>query len=131
MAETPRPAELSSALAPVVADGEKSQVHDILTAIRTLQRIEREHRTATNDERDILARFGGFGAVALSLFLNAVTGRYKEAGWQTLNDELKSLLSVHRIRLRQTDDVQSLWPVTLLMLPTSIRHRAVSPPKSR
>ena len=44
-------------------------------------------------ERQILARFGGFGAVALSLFPDPVTGRYKDAGWQALGDELKSLLT--------------------------------------
>ena len=32
------------------------------------------------DERHTLARFGGFGAVALSLFPDPVTGRYKDAG---------------------------------------------------
>jgi N12 class adenine-specific DNA methylase len=78
---------------PVIASGEKSKARDIIAAIRTLQRIEREHRPATGDERLKLARFGGFGAVALSLFPNPVTGRYKDAGWETLGDELKSLLS--------------------------------------
>ena len=46
--------------------------------------------------------------MALSLFLNVITGRYKEAGLQTFNDELKSLLCVYRIRQRRTVDVQSL-----------------------
>ena len=30
--------------------------------------------------------------MALSLFPHAVTGRYKNAGWQSLGEELKSLL---------------------------------------
>ena len=79
--------------APAIASGEKTKARDILAAIRTLQAIEHDGRTATHDERDILARFGGFGAVALSLFPDPVTGRYKDAGWQTLGDELKALLS--------------------------------------
>ena len=58
-----------------------------------MQQVEREHRPATEGERQALACFGGFGAVALSLFPDPVTGRYKDAGWQALGDELKSLLT--------------------------------------
>ncbi len=70
-----------------------ARARDILAAIRMLQKIEREHRAASNDERDILARFVGFGPVALSLFPDPATGRYKDAGWQALGEELKSLLT--------------------------------------
>ena len=45
------------------------------------------------DERQALARFGGFGPVALSIFPDPVTGRYKDAGWQALGEELQSLLT--------------------------------------
>jgi N12 class adenine-specific DNA methylase/SAM-dependent methyltransferase len=76
-----------------VATGEKAKARDIIAAIRTLQRIEHERRLATEDEQQALARFGGFGPVALSLFPDPVTGRYKDAGWQALGDELKTLLS--------------------------------------
>ena len=41
----------------------------------------------------MLARFAGFGPVALSIFPDPVTGRYKDAGWQALGEELKSLLT--------------------------------------
>ena len=78
---------------PTIATGEKAKARDILAAIRTLQQVEHEHRPATEAERQTLARFGGFGAVALSLFPDPVTGRYKDAGWQVLGDELKSLLT--------------------------------------
>lgn len=40
-----------------------------------------------------MARFGGFGAVALSLFPNPVTGRFKDASWQQLGHALQSLLT--------------------------------------
>ncbi len=40
----------------------------------------------------MLARFGGFGPVALSIFPDPVTGRYKD-GWQALGEELKTLLT--------------------------------------
>ena len=78
---------------PVIASGEKAKARDIIAAIRTLQAIEQEKRPATGEERQILARFGGFGAVALSIFPDPVTGRYKDAGWQVIGDELKSLLT--------------------------------------
>jgi N12 class adenine-specific DNA methylase/SAM-dependent methyltransferase len=58
-----------------------------------LKRIESEHRPATASDRDILARFPGFGPVALSLFPDPVTGQYKESSWQALGEELKSLLT--------------------------------------
>ena len=77
----------------LIAGGEKTKARDIIAAIRALQQIEREHRLATEPERQTLARFGGFGAVALSLFPDPVSGRYKDAGWRALGDELQSLLT--------------------------------------
>src|SRR5271166_5136625 len=76
-----------------VATGEKAKARDIIAAIRALQRIEREQRPATPDERQALARFGGFGAVAMGIFPDPVKGAYKDATWQALGEELKSLLS--------------------------------------
>jgi N12 class adenine-specific DNA methylase/predicted RNA methylase len=58
-----------------------------------LQQVERERRSATESERQTLTRFGGFGAVALSLFPDPVSGTYKDAVWQVLGDELKSMLT--------------------------------------
>ena len=75
-----------------IASGEKGKARDILAAIRTLKTIEHDHRPATPEERQTLARFAGFGPVALSIFPDPVTGRYKD-GWQALGDELKSLLT--------------------------------------
>jgi N12 class adenine-specific DNA methylase/predicted RNA methylase len=79
---------------PLIASGEKAKARDVIAAIRTLQQVEREQRPATGAEQQTLARFGGFGAVALSLFPDPVSGRYKDAGWQVLGDELKSLLTL-------------------------------------
>ena len=53
---------------PVLASSEKGKARDIIQAIRTLKQIDQEKRPATLEERHILARFGGFGAVALSIF---------------------------------------------------------------
>ncbi len=75
------------------ASGEKAKARDILTAIRTLKTIEQEQRPATREEKQTLARFAGFGPVALSIFPEPVSGRYKDAGWQTLGEDLKSLLT--------------------------------------
>jgi N12 class adenine-specific DNA methylase len=76
-----------------IAGGEKAKARDILAAIRTLKRIESERRPATPEERQALVRFCGFGPVALSIFPDPVTSRYKDAGWQTLGQELRSLLT--------------------------------------
>jgi len=76
-----------------IASGEKSKARDIITAIRTLKTIEEQHRTATPDEKQLLSRFSGFGPVALSLFPDPVSGKYKDAGWQALGEELKTLLT--------------------------------------
>ena len=75
-----------------IAGGEKAKARDIINAIRTLRRIEEEGRKATPDEQAALARFAGFGPVALSIFPDPITGRYKDTGWQVLGEELKSLL---------------------------------------
>ncbi len=84
----PRPAGLP------VASGEKAKARDIIVAIRTLKAVEQERRAATPEEKQTLARFAGFGPVALSLFPDPVSGKYKDAGWQALGEELQSLLTV-------------------------------------
>src|SRR4051794_36084260 len=90
----PEPARgLRPAAEGTVATGEKAKAQDILEAIRTLHRVEREGRNPTDAERTALARFGGFGAVALSLFPDPLTGRYKSHGFEELGTELVSLLS--------------------------------------
>ena len=59
------------------AAGEVAKARDLLHAVRVLKRLEAEGRPPTADERRALARFGGFGAVALRIFPDPVTGRYK------------------------------------------------------
>ncbi len=76
-----------------IASGEKAKARDILAAIHAVKTIEEEHRPATPEERQALARFAGFGPVALSIFPDPVTGRYKDATWQELGHELKTLLT--------------------------------------
>jgi hypothetical protein len=76
-----------------IASGEKSKARDIIAAIRTLKAIEQEQRAATAEEKQTLARFSGFGPVALSVFPDPATGRYKDASWQDIGEELKALLT--------------------------------------
>lgn len=77
----------------VMASGERAKARDIIAAIRTVQAIEQEGRPATDEEKQILVRFSGFGPVALSIFPDPVTSLYKEAAWQAMGEELKTLLS--------------------------------------
>ena len=75
-----------------LSTGEKAKARDILAAIRTLKTVEAEHRPATDDEKVTLRRFGGFGAVALSIFPDPQTGRFKN-GREEIGRELQSLLT--------------------------------------
>jgi hypothetical protein len=78
----------------VTPGGEKSKARDLLAAIRAVKQIEAQRRPATPEERQTLARFSGFGPVALSIFPDPVSDRYKDASWQELGDELRILLTV-------------------------------------
>jgi len=76
-----------------IASGEKAKARDILAAIQTLKAIEQSKRVATKEEKAILSRFPGFGPVALTIFPNPMTGRYKNNGWQATGHLLKSALT--------------------------------------
>jgi hypothetical protein len=77
----------------LISIGEKAKAHDIIDAIKTLQTIETEQRPPTQEERDALSKFPGFGAVALRLFPDPVTGQYKDDSWKALGEELHGLLT--------------------------------------
>lgn len=79
---------------PDFSSGMVAKARDILAAIRTLKLVEREQRPATDTEKDILARFCGFGPVALHLFPDPLTGAYKDASWEKMGHELRDLLTV-------------------------------------
>ena len=99
----------------------KAKARDIIAAIRTLKRIEHEQRPATAEEKQTLARFAGFGPVALSIFPDPVTGRYKDAGWQALGEELQIAADA-----RRNTTAPSAPPST-----PSTRRRPSSPPSTR
>jgi N12 class adenine-specific DNA methylase len=87
----PPPEHAASPASVVIASGEKAKARDILAAIRTLKTIDQERRSATTEEKLTLARFAGFGPVALSIFPDPVAGRYKDASWQAVGEELQAL----------------------------------------
>ncbi|HTU89417.1 MAG TPA: hypothetical protein VMF69_04910, partial [Gemmataceae bacterium] len=89
--ETPAAADHSPPAA--IAAGEKAKAHDLLAAIRALKQIESEKRPATPEEKQVLARFAGFGPLALSIFPDPVRGGYKNTGWWKLGEELRALLT--------------------------------------
>ncbi|HZZ77125.1 MAG TPA: DEAD/DEAH box helicase family protein [Gemmataceae bacterium] len=90
---TPQPDRPPRAhILPEISKGDKAKARDIIAAIRTLQAVEGDDRPATDDERRVLSRFPGFGAVAMSIFPDPVTSKYRP-GWQEIGDELKALLT--------------------------------------
>ncbi|MCA9194596.1 MAG: DEAD/DEAH box helicase family protein [Planctomycetales bacterium] len=87
-------ADLTEVRKPIpLASGEKSKAREIIQAISVLQQLQQEQRRPTPDERAMLMRFGGFGAVARTLFPDPITGKYKDASWQELGQRLEALLS--------------------------------------
>ena len=75
-----------------IASGEKAKARDILAAISTLKTIKYAMRAPTAEERLTLLGFCGFGPVALTIFPDPITGKYKDATWQAYGEELRSLL---------------------------------------
>ncbi|HTU91244.1 MAG TPA: hypothetical protein VMF69_14285, partial [Gemmataceae bacterium] len=91
-ATLPQPTQLKHPHIVPIAAGEKGKAQDILAAIRTLKKLERLRSQPDDDEASILARFPGFGPVALSIFPDPVTGKFKD-GWQAIGEELRQLLT--------------------------------------
>ncbi len=102
--------------------GEKGKARAILTAIRTLKQLERDQRPATQSERQDLSHFGGFGAVALSIFPDPVTGRFKD-GWQAIGEELKSLLTPEEYESARRTVFTAFYTSPIVM---SSMHEALS-----
>lgn len=75
------------------AVGEFGKARDLLQAIRILKQRECTGGKASREEQEALTRFGGFGAVALRIFPDPVTGQYKSPSWQTLGEQLQTLLT--------------------------------------
>ena len=78
---------------PRTASGEKAKARDILAAIRTLKAIEQEQRPATPEERQSSPASPASARWPCPSFPDPVTGRYKDAAWQELGEELQALLT--------------------------------------
>ena len=85
--------EQTTSIGEFLSTGEKTKARDIIAAIRTLKMLEADNRAATDHEKQTLGKFSGFGPIALSIFPDPVSGRYKDDGWKSLGEELKSLLT--------------------------------------
>lgn len=120
---TERPPGLSG-----MASGEKAKGRDIIAAIRTLHTVEREQRAATSPEKQTLARFSGFGPVALAIFPDPVTGKYKDAGWQALGEELKSLLTSEEYNSAKRTTFNAFYtsPVVIAGMHDAIRRLGIA-----
>ena len=89
----------------------------MLAAIRTLKIIEAERRPATPEERRLLARFPGFGAVALSGMLADLARALPRihARWAKLNPAPTRAIPVlvggggERKTLRYTAEHATIW----------------------
>lgn len=63
-----------------------------IDALYLLKYLEAEGRPATDEEKEVLAGFSGFGPLANHIFPEPGTDRYKP-GWSGWGDELKNLLT--------------------------------------
>ena len=97
------------------AAGEKTRARDLLAAIRTLQTVELVGRPPTPDEREALARFPGFGVLALRIFPDPVRGGYKDPTWQRLGEELISLLTPAEYASARRSTFNAFYTPTLVI----------------
>jgi SAM-dependent methyltransferase len=112
---------------PRAASGDKAKARAILAAIRTLQRIEQAQRPATPDERQVLLRFPGFGPVALGIFPDPVTGQYKDATWQALGEELRTMLTPEDYASARRTTFTAFYtsPVVIQAMHAALQHLGV------
>src|SRR5215813_4308055 len=107
--------------------GEKAKARALLAAIRTLQGIEQAQRPATPDERQSLLRFPGFGPVALGIFPDPVTGQYKDATWETLGEELRTMLTPEDYASARRTTFTAFYtsPVVIQAMHAALQHLGV------
>ena len=123
----PKPVTFAERVRPEIASGEKSKARDILATIKTLQLVEREARPATQEERDTLARFCGFGPVALSIFPDPATGQFKP-GWEDIGRELQTLLTPDEYASAKRTVFNAFYtsPVVITAMHRALTHLGVS-----
>jgi hypothetical protein len=111
----------------ITAHGDKAKARDLLAAIRTLRALEQGQRPPTADERQALARFPGFGVLALGIFPDPVSGRYRDAGWQTLGGELQALLTPDEYASAKRTTFTAFYtaPLVICAMHDALRHFGV------
>jgi SAM-dependent methyltransferase len=114
-------------LPPRALNGDKAKARALLAAIRTLQGIEQAQQPATPEECAVLARFPGFGPVALGIFPDPVTRRYKDATWQTLGEELRTLLTPEDYASARRTTFTAFYtsPAVIQAMHAALRHLGV------
>jgi SAM-dependent methyltransferase len=108
----------------ITAQGDKAKARDLLAAIRTLRALEQGQRPPTLDERQALARFPGFGVVALGIFPDPVSGRYKDAGWEKLGGGLQALLTPEEYASAKRTTFTAFYtsPLVIRAMHEALRH---------
>ena len=101
---------------------ERAKAKDILAAVELVNILDAANRSATQAERETLARFGGFGAVALKLFPDPMTGRYRSQAWEKLGGRLKALLSPEDYLSAKRTTFNAFYTSPLVM---TAMHRAL------
>lgn len=96
------------------ASGLKAKASDLLAAIRLLKWLETDNREASAEEKRLLARFTGFGAIANYIFPEPGTGRYKE-GWEGLGRELRGLLSEEEYASAKRSTFNAFYTAPIVM----------------
>ena len=114
---------------PHTVSGDKAKARAILAAICTLQTIEQAQRPATSEECAALARFPGFGPVALGIFPDPVTGQYKDTGWQQLGEQLQAFLTPEDYASARRTTFTAFYtsPVVIQAMHAALRHLGVPP----
>ncbi|MGE3804462.1 MAG: DEAD/DEAH box helicase family protein [Gemmataceae bacterium] len=112
---------------PAIAAGEKARARDILAAVRVLKSIERAQTTANPEQRQALLRFAGFGPVALSIFPDPVSGRYKDSSWQSIGEALCELLTAEEYDSAKRTTFNAFYtsPTVIAAMHESIRRLGV------
>ncbi len=72
--------------------GTKRSLQELIEAIKVLKDLEQTGRPASLEDKQVMARFTGFGAVATKAFPDPATGEYA-AGYEDLGQELRELLT--------------------------------------
>lgn len=84
------------------SSGKKAKFNDNIAAIKVLRAVEHEHRTATSDEQQILARYSGWGGISEAFDAD-------NDSWQSEYAELKALLSASEYKAARASSLTAFY----------------------